>query len=98
MLVVACCVLAGCSRKGVDVTINWTVQPPRPSAGVEIVVQLALHGANAAPVIGAKMQCIAQMSHPGMAPIVATVAERGPGTYEAFCGIHPSMRLTVEVE
>jgi cytochrome c peroxidase len=21
-----------------------------------------------------------------------------PGTYEAFCGIHPSMRLTVEVQ
>ena len=21
-----------------------------------------------------------------------------PGTFEAFCGIHPSMRLTVEVE
>jgi cytochrome c peroxidase len=22
----------------------------------------------------------------------------GPGTYEAFCGIHPSMRLKVDVE
>ena len=78
-----CCVIAGCSRKGADVVVNWTVQPPRPSAGVEVVVQLTLREGDAMPVTGAKMQCIAQMSHPGMTPIVATVAERGPGTYEA---------------
>ena len=66
-----------------DVVVNWTVQPPRPSVGVEAVIQLTVQGGDAAPVTGAKMQCIAQMSHPGMTPIVATVAERGPGTYEA---------------
>ena len=27
-----------------------------------------------------------------------TIRFPGPGTFEAFCGIHPSMRLTVEVE
>jgi cytochrome c peroxidase len=27
-----------------------------------------------------------------------TVRFPGPGTFEAFCGIHPSMRLTVVVE
>jgi cytochrome c peroxidase len=27
-----------------------------------------------------------------------TVPFADPGTYEAFCGIHPSMRLTVEVK
>ena len=26
-----------------------------------------------------------------------TIRFPGPGTFEAFCGIHPSMRLTVEV-
>jgi hypothetical protein len=35
------------------------------------------------PVTGAKLQCAAQMSHPGMAPIIATIAERKPGVYEA---------------
>ena len=27
-----------------------------------------------------------------------TIRFPGPGTFEAFCGIHPSMRLTVEVK
>jgi cytochrome c peroxidase len=27
-----------------------------------------------------------------------TIAFPEAGTYEAFCGIHPSMRLTVEVD
>jgi hypothetical protein len=80
---VSCCILAGCSRKSADVTVNWNIQPPRPSAGVEFVVQLEVVAADAAPVTGAKMQCTAQMSHPGMAPIVAPVVERGPGMYEA---------------
>jgi hypothetical protein len=78
-----CCILAGCSRKGADVTVNWNVQPPRPSASVEVVVQLEMVTADAVPVTGAKMQCAAQMSHPGMAPIMTAVVERGPGIYEA---------------
>jgi hypothetical protein len=81
-ILLTCCILAGCSRKGADVTVNWYVQPPRPSAGVEIVVQLKIVTAGAAPVAGAKMQCTAQMSHPGMAPIIGTVVERGAGVYE----------------
>ena len=82
-ILASCCILAGCSRKGADVTVNWNVQPPRPSAGVEVVVQLKLVNADAAPLAAAKMQCAAQMSHPGMAPIIATMVERGPGIYEA---------------
>jgi cytochrome c peroxidase len=27
-----------------------------------------------------------------------TIKFPAPGTYEAFCGIHPTMRLTIEVE
>ena len=82
-MLAACCILAGCSRKGADITVHWNVQPPRPSAGVTVVVQLKVVNADAAPVSGAKLQCAAQMSHPGMAPLVATVVERGPGLYEA---------------
>jgi hypothetical protein len=82
VLIVSCCILVGCSRKGADVTVTWSVQPPRPSAGVEIVVRLKIKTADAAPVTGAKMRFTAQMSHPGMAPIIGTVVERGAGVYE----------------
>ena len=27
-----------------------------------------------------------------------TIRFPGPGSYEAFCGIHPSMRLTIDVQ
>jgi hypothetical protein len=83
MIVASCCILVGCSRKGADITVNWNVQPPRPAAGAEIVVQLRVVTADAAPVTGAKLQCAAQMSHPGMTPVIAAVVERGPGLYEA---------------
>jgi YtkA-like len=81
-ILASCCILIGCSRKGSDVTVNWTLQPPRPSAGVELIVQLGVMNHDGTPVTGAKMRCAAQMSHPGMAPIIGTVVERGSGIYE----------------
>jgi hypothetical protein len=82
-MLASCCILVACSRKAADVVVDWNVQPPRPSAGVEIAVQLRVANADGAPVTGAKLQCTAQMSHPGMAPIIATAVERGAGLYEA---------------
>jgi len=82
MLVVSCCILAGCSGRGTDVTVTWTIDPPRPAAGVEIVVQLSVRNSDGTPATGVKMQCAAQMSHPGMAPIISPIVERGPGIYE----------------
>jgi hypothetical protein len=82
MLVVSCCILVGCSRRGTDVTVSWTIDPPRPAAGVEIVVQLSVQNTDGTPATGLKMQCAAQMSHPGMAPIISPVVERGHGIYE----------------
>ena len=82
MLVVSCCILVGCSRRGTDVTVTWTIDPPRPAAGVEIVVQLSVWNRDGTPATGVRMQCAAQMSHPGMAPIIGTVVERGSGIYE----------------
>jgi hypothetical protein len=77
-----CCLLAGCSRSGPDVTVTWTLAPPRPIAEAELVVRLALRNPDGTPVSGAKLQCEAQMTHPGMAPIVGAVVERGQGVYE----------------
>lgn len=47
-----------------------------------MVVRLTVRNADGAPVSGAKLQCDAQMSHPGMTPIVGAVVERGHGVYE----------------
>jgi hypothetical protein len=76
------CVLVGCSRGGADVTVNWTLEPSRPSAGTEIVVQLRVLNADGTPVNGAIIRCEAQMSHPGMAPVTGSLVERGQGVYE----------------
>jgi YtkA-like len=89
MLVVSCCILAGCSRRGADVTVTWRIDPPRPVAGVEIVVQLSVRNRDGTPATGVNMQCAAQMSHPGMAPIISPIVERGSGTYETR--LHLSM-------
>ena len=81
-ILASCCILVGCSRRGTDVTVSWTIDPPRPAARVEIVVQLSVRNSDGTPATGVKMQCAAQMSHPGMAPIISPIVERGPGIYE----------------
>lgn len=48
-----------------------------------MVVRLTVRNADGAPVSGAKLQCDAQMSHPGMTPIAGAVVERGQGVYES---------------
>jgi YtkA-like protein len=78
----SCCILAGCSRRGTDVTVTWTIDPPRPAAGVEIAVRLGVRNSDGTPATGLHMQCAAQMSHAGMAPIISPVVERGSGVYE----------------
>ena len=81
-ILASCCILAGCSPRGSDVTVTWTIDPPRPAAGAEIVVQVSVRNSDGTLATGAKMQCAAQMSHPGMAPIISPLVERGSGVYE----------------
>lgn len=81
-LLAPCCILLGCSRSATDVTVTWTIDPPRPSAGVEIVVQLSVRNSDGTPATVVKMECAAQMSHPGMVPIISPAVELGPGIYE----------------
>ena len=81
-ILASCCILAGCSRKGADVTVALTIDPPRPAAGVEIVVQLNVRNRDGTAATGLKMQCAAQMSHPGMTPVISPIVERGSGIYE----------------
>ena len=77
-----CCLFAGCSRREPEITVTWTLDPQRPTADAEIIVRLELVSADGTPVNGARLQCDAQMSHPGMAPIAGAVVERGRGVYE----------------
>jgi hypothetical protein len=81
-ILASCCILVGCSRRGAEVTVTWTIDPPRPLAGVESVVRLDVRNSDGTPATGLRLQCAAQMSHPGMAPIISPVVERSPGTYE----------------
>lgn len=77
-----CSLLAGCSRREPEITVTWTLNPRRPTADAEIIVRLELVNADGSPVNGARLQCDAQMSHPGMTPIAGAVVERGQGVYE----------------
>jgi hypothetical protein len=51
--------------------------------GAPIVVRLTLRDRDQKPVTGAHLRLEGLMSHPGMAPVTATVTERGNGEYEA---------------
>jgi hypothetical protein len=66
------------------------MEPSPPAAGSDVVARVTLHDAAHKPVIGAKLQLEGQMSHPGMAPVVSDVIERGDGLYEA------RLRLSME--
>ena len=61
-------------------TIGWT---PMPTVGRESVAEIQLNEAMARPVTGARLRLEAFMTHPGMAPVAATVEEQGRGRYRA---------------
>jgi len=59
---------------------DWTVDTTNPVVGAPIVVQLRLVEEGRA-VTGARLDVNGQMSHPGMAPVPATVDEEANGVY-----------------
>ena len=77
--------LAGCGRPdpAANIRVNWTLDPSPPVAGEAITAHVTLHDAGEAPVTGARLHVEGMMSHPGMAPVIAAVVERGDGTYDA---------------
>jgi YtkA-like len=83
--IIALIVTAGCGSRaanGSAVTVDVNVSPPQGTGGATGVV-LTLRDRDRQPVRGATLQVEAFMSHPGMAPVVATAVERGGGVYEA---------------
>ncbi len=62
--------------------LSLTIQGESPRVGPALVV-LTLTDASKRPVTGARVSVEGLMTHPGMAPVAATVEEKGQGGYEA---------------
>ena len=88
-LVLACSVsiacLAGCARADPSeaISVTWTLDPSPPVVGAPIAAHLTLRDRDQKPITGARLRLEGVMSHPGMAPVMAAIVERGDGTYEA---------------
>jgi hypothetical protein len=80
---IAATLAAGACRKAADpeVDVRWTLRPEKPHVGpVTLTVTL---GEPHAVAGGTEVRVVGHMTHPGMAPVVATTTRRGPGIYEA---------------
>jgi hypothetical protein len=77
--------LAGCSRPdpAEAIRVTWTLDPSPPVAGTPTVARMTLRDTEQKPVTGARLRLEGVMSHPGMAPVVAAITERGNGEYDA---------------
>jgi YtkA-like len=85
LLILCACWLGGaCHRQAQarDLTFESNLSPRRPAVGPALL-ELHVLDATGRPVVGAHLRIEAQMSHPGMAPFLATATERGNGVYEA---------------
>jgi hypothetical protein len=83
---VACALVAGCARPDLvtdRIDATWVLEPGSPRTAGDTVARVTLRERNREPVRGARLRLEAQMSHPGMAPVVADFAERRGGVYEA---------------
>jgi hypothetical protein len=64
-----------------DVDVRWTLRPEQPRVGpVTLTVTV---GEPHASADGTAVRVVGHMTHPGMTPVVATTARRGPGVYDA---------------
>jgi hypothetical protein len=78
-------VLSGCRRQVAqvsDLTITHEVSPQPPRVG-PTTITLKLTDAAGKPVSGARITLEGNMSHAGMAPVVAEAKEAGQGSYRA---------------
>lgn len=81
---IVCLIAAACTRpaQARNLKFEWTLTPAAVSVG-SARLQLRVLDAAGEPVRGAQLQIEAQMSHPGMAPLVFVATERSEGVYEA---------------
>lgn len=65
-----------------NLSVEWKMTSPKPIGAATVLGEIRLRDQASQPVRGARLQVEGFMSHPGMAPVMATVAERGEGVYE----------------
>jgi hypothetical protein len=66
----------------VDVDVNLT--PQELPGGAMTLATVTLRDSARRPVRGARLEIKGFMSHPGMAPLVVTVTEKGEGVYVTY--------------
>lgn len=84
-LLIACSTLGACTRQVAianEVSIELSLRPTPLVAGVPAAGELALRDGARRLVRGATVRVVAHMSHPGMAPVVATLDERPDGVHD----------------
>jgi hypothetical protein len=84
--------LAGCQPAGgraaqpdgsEAVELSWSLAPQPPTAGPVRLSLTLTERATAEPVTGASIRLEANMSHPGMRPVLCAAGEVAPGRYVA---------------
>lgn len=93
LLVIACGIPgAACSRQpraADDVTVEWKLTPTPLRVDQTALVEITLRDSGSSPVRGATVKVEGHMTHPGMAPVMASAAETRAGVYEV------QLRLTM---
>src|SRR5262245_13293647 len=75
---------AGCrSDPSEQIDAEWTLDPSPPVVGSDVFAHVTLRDGAKMPVVGATLRLEGQMSHPGMAPVISNLTERGGGVYDA---------------
>lgn len=86
-MIAMACGRAGSESNVLDVT--WQIAPAAPVVGRESAADVTLRLSNGDAVVGARLNLEGHMSHPGMAPVIARLAEAGDGRY------HTRLTLTM---
>jgi hypothetical protein len=85
VLAIGCLAAAAACRRATaaDLSLTWTTTPASPVVGQETTATVTVRDAAGQLVDDASLQIEAHMSHPGMAPVIASAQGRGHGVYEA---------------
>lgn len=88
LLALACAAFLGAAcdratgRAGGDASLAWTFAPDPPAVG-PCRLTLRLSDGSGRRVSGARLKVEADMTHPGMRPVLAAAVEEGDGRYHA---------------
>jgi hypothetical protein len=64
------------------IDVQWKMTPASPVVGTSALGEVTLRDAGRRPVRRARLVVEGHMTHPGMAPVIATATEREAGVYE----------------